>query len=98
MVLNGSITNHNRVVYLLTDGNNTAGSNPVSAIPSYQTNNIPMYTFGYGSDADAALLQKLATDTGGKYYFSPTILTDITNVFQDANLQTSPSVGITSRR
>jgi hypothetical protein len=40
-------------------------------------------------------MQKLATDTGGKYYFSPTSLTDITNAFQDANLQSSPSVGIT---
>ncbi len=85
---------YNKTVYLLSDGNSNRGINPVSVIPSYQTSNIPMYTFAYGLDADTTLMQKLATDTGGKYYYSPTTLTDITNAFQDANLQSSPSVGI----
>jgi uncharacterized protein YegL len=85
---------YNKTVYLLSDGRNTAGSNPVSVIPSYQTSKIPIYAFAYGSDADTTLMQKLATDTNGKYYISPTSLTDITNAFQDANLQSSPTVGI----
>ena len=84
----------NRVVYLLTDGLNNEGINPRSVIPAYQSAQIPLFTFGYGSDADASLLQRMAQETGGKYYFSPTTLTELTQVFQDANQLTSPSVGI----
>jgi uncharacterized protein YegL len=88
--------NKNRVVYLLSDGKNNRGIDPLSVIPNYQAAKIPMYTFAYGFDADVTLMQKLANDTAGKYYFAPTTLLDITNAFQDANLQTSPSVGISS--
>jgi len=86
----------NRVVYLLSDGRSNRGINPLSVIPNYQAANIPMYTFAYGADADVTLMQSLATGTGGNYYFSPTNLVDITNAFQDANLQSSPTVGISS--
>lgn len=88
------LSTYNKTVYLLSDGLNNRGINPVTVIPSYQASDIPIYAFAYGADADTTLMQKLATDTGGKYYFSPTSLTDITNAFQDANLQSSPSVGI----
>ena len=97
MLASGIVTkDQNKVVYLLSDGISNRGINPLSVIPAYQTAKIPLYTFAYGSDADVTLMQKLATDTDGKYYFSPTTLLDITNAFQDANLQTSPSVGISS--
>ncbi len=72
MVLNGSLRIKIGLFICLTDGITTRGSNPVTVIPNYQADSIPMYTFAYGADADAALLQRLATDTGGKYYFSPT--------------------------
>ena len=97
MLASGIVTkDQNKVVYLLSDGISNRGINPLSVIPNYVAAKIPMYTFAYGSDADVTLMQSLATGTGGKYYFSPTTLLDITNAFQDANLQTSPSVGISS--
>ena len=96
MLASAEVENKNKVVYLLSDGKSNRGIAPLSVIPSYKAAKIPLYTFAYGDDADKTLMQKLANDTGGKYYFSPTTLLDITNAFQAANLQTSPSVGISS--
>jgi calcium-activated chloride channel regulator 4 len=84
----------NRVVYLLTNGQSNTGTNPLSVIPAYQSAQIPLFTFGYGSNANASVLQQMAQDTGGKYYFSPTTLAELTQVFQDASQLTSPSVGV----
>ena len=90
--------NTSRVVYLLTDGLNNRGADPRSIIPEYQASQIPLFTFGYGPGADASLLQQMAQETGGKYYFSPTTLTELTQVFQDANQLTAPSVGLTTEQ
>jgi Mg-chelatase subunit ChlD len=84
----------NQIVYLLTDGVSNTGVDPLSIIPAYQSARIPLFTFGYGSDVQGAILQQMAQDTGGKYYFSPTNLTALTQVLQDAQELTSPSVGI----
>src|SRR2546428_13292391 len=37
-----------------------------------KANNITVYTIGLGPDADGALLQEIATTTGGTYYAAPT--------------------------
>jgi calcium-activated chloride channel regulator 4 len=84
----------NKVVFLLTDGQSNTGSNPLSVIPAYQTAKIPIFAFGYGYDADEYTLRQMAEQTGGRYYFSPTTLADITKAFADANQQVSGSVGI----
>lgn len=96
MLASTEVKDKNKVVYLLSDGKSNRGIAPLSVIPSYKAAKIPLYTFAYGDNANKTLMQKLANDTGGKYYFSPTTLLDITNAFQAANLQTSPSVGISS--
>lgn len=84
----------NRVVYLLTDGLSNSGRAPRTVIPAYQSAGISIFTFGYGSDADGTLLQEMAQATNGKYYFSPTSLAELVQVFQDAQQQTSPGVGV----
>lgn len=84
----------NRVVYLLTDGLSNTGLNPTAVIPDYQAADIPLFTFAYGSGANTTVLQQLASETGGKYYFSPTTLADLTQAFQDANTLTSSTVGV----
>jgi len=85
-----------RAVYLLTDGQNNTGIDPRSVIAAYQSARVPLFTFAYGSGADTALLQEMAQATGGKYYFSPTTLAQLTQVFQDANQLSVPTVGVTS--
>jgi len=83
-----------RVVYLLTDGLSNSGIDPLSVIPEYQSAGIPLFTFGYGSDADTGLLQRMAQETGGKFYSAPATLAGLTQAFQDANQLAAPSVGV----
>lgn len=83
-----------RVVFLLTDGQ--SGDNPRLVIPSYVANNIPLFTFAYGSNADQDLLREMADRTRGKFYFSPTTLAQITQAFNDAKREVSPAEGIKS--
>jgi calcium-activated chloride channel regulator 3/4 len=83
-----------RIVYLLTDGQNNAGIDPTSVIPDYQGSGIPLFTFGYGSGVDHAQLQQMASETGGVYYASPTTLDDLQQVFQDASQLSTNVVGV----
>lgn len=63
----------NWTIVLMTDGKQTSGSwDPVDAADYAAGNNVTVYTIGFGSDADTATLQEVATRTGGKYYFAST--------------------------
>jgi len=83
-----------RLVYLLTDGQNNRGVQPLSVIPAYQDAGIPLYTFGYGPEVNHGELEQMASDTGGSYYRSPTTLEDLQQVVQDAAQLTLSTVGI----
>jgi hypothetical protein len=93
-----------RVVFLLTDGASNSDyifTTPEQVIAYYKKYNIPLFTFGYGTAAygefNPAVLSKMATETGGKYYYSPVELNDIIPIFNDARKEVSPSaVGIAS--
>src|SRR3989454_5929146 len=67
------------VIILLTDGQNTCCPNQAAGdaqarleAARAKANNITVYTVGLGPDADGALLQEIATTTGGTYYAAPT--------------------------
>lgn len=83
-----------RLVYLLTDGQNNRGVSPLSVIAAYQDAGIPLYTFGYGPEVNHGELEQMASDTGGRYYRSPTTLEDLQQVVQDAAQLTLSTVGI----
>jgi uncharacterized protein YegL len=88
-------TNDTKVVFLLTDGLDNSSSISVNTvIANYQNAQVPLFTFGYGSDADAAKLQRMATETGGRYYSSPTALADISRAFKDAYASSASIVGV----
>lgn len=63
-----------RVILLMTDGqtNDDDYSNPDDAAEFAKNNGILVYTVGFGQDADTALLQSIAQETGGEYYFAST--------------------------
>jgi Mg-chelatase subunit ChlD len=63
-----------KVMVLLTDGVCNAGSDQecTNAISVAQANDIKVYTIGLGTNLDEPLLQKIAFETGGKYYNAPT--------------------------
>jgi subtilisin-like proprotein convertase family protein len=83
-ILAPALARSNRVVFLLSDGISNTGIDPLSVIPSYQNAQIPLFTFGFGSDADLPTLQQLALLTGGKFYSSPASLAAIIAAFHDA--------------
>ena len=85
---------YTRLVFLLSDGHSNEGAGPLSVIPEYQEAQVPMFTFGYGSSADEVTLRAMAEQTGGRYYYSPNSLSQITQVFADANQQVADNVGI----
>ena len=60
-----------KVIILLTDGEHNSGSISVKdALRLAQEQNIKIYTIGIGKagEADAALLEKIAQESGGVYY------------------------------
>jgi Mg-chelatase subunit ChlD len=93
-------TNIKNAVILLTDGiaNRIEGNNrQVSAATAEQAaltaaenghsaNGTVYYTIGLGQDVDSDFLNKLATATGGQYYYSPT--TDQLNAIYNQISQT----------
>jgi subtilisin-like proprotein convertase family protein len=53
---------------LLSDGQNNAGPDPLSVLPSLVANDIALYTVALGGEADRALLARLATETRGQAF------------------------------
>jgi VWFA-related protein len=60
-----------RAVIVMTDGVDTQSTNTmVDAIDHANMYSVPVYTVGIGS-VDQAVLQQIAAQTGGKYYYAP---------------------------
>jgi len=58
----------NRVMILLSDGEHNSGSiSPKDALVLAQSAGVKIYTIAIG-EADSALMEKIAKDSGGKYY------------------------------
>lgn len=95
-------TTTNRAVYLLTTGQELAGTiYPLDVITGYQTAAISIYTFGYGVDEGIAdMLQQVAQQTGGLYDFvdgdagASSGLDDLIAALRTANQRTSPLVDV----
>ena len=58
---------HERYIIFLTDGD---GSWSESALASAKANNISVYTIGLGSGVNRPLLERIALETGGKFFFA----------------------------
>jgi Mg-chelatase subunit ChlD/sugar lactone lactonase YvrE len=60
---------NNRVIVLLTDGQNNAGPDPViAAATDAKARGIIVYTVALGSDADRDLMRRVATDPSRAFY------------------------------
>ena len=79
-----------KVVFLLTDGESNSDiyfKTPEQVISYYKQYSAPLFTFGYGnagSSINVDILNKLANETGGKFYLSPTTFNEIILAFNDA--------------
>ncbi len=90
-------TDAGQVVFLLSDGgDNNSTTNESSVISNYQTADVPLITFGYGSFAPTGTLQNMADQTGGRFFANPTSIQDITEAFLVASTSVSSSVSSAS--
>ncbi len=68
-----------KAIILLTDGKDDDGTGkPLSkktvddVIAAAKQINVPIFTIGLGSDLDVPILQRMAAESGGQYFASPT--------------------------
>lgn len=73
-----------RAVLVFTDGRNEPENvgDPDSPIKLAQQGNIPVFVIALGEDIDSAYLQRLTTETGGFYAFTP-ISSELSRQFND---------------
>ncbi len=67
----GFVHAREKMIILLTDGRHNSGSvSPASAVEQARRNGIKIYTIGIGKQGtfDAALLKRIADETGGKMF------------------------------
>lgn len=70
-----------RAVVAMTDGKDNASSHTDSDVTSLSaTSNTPVFTIGLGDNINAAILQAMASETGGLYYEAPAS-EDLTQVY-----------------
>jgi calcium-activated chloride channel regulator 3/4 len=94
---NAHHTNANRVVFLLTDGQDNSSSVTQSDVTNaYLAADVPLITFGYGDFAPDGVLRELADDTGGLFYASPTTFSEIQNAFLAAISSVSSTLTLSS--
>jgi uncharacterized membrane protein/uncharacterized protein YegL len=60
-----------RVIVLLSDGRHNTGTHPDNVLPLIRSEGVTVYTIGLGGDVDEELMRRIASETNGKYYFSP---------------------------
>ncbi len=58
----------NNALVLMSDGINTAGTDPLTAAANAAANEIPIYTISFSVEADQGLMQQIADMTGGTHY------------------------------
>lgn len=68
IVGDGSPTS-NEIIVLLSDGMHNTGTHPDNVLPAIKNRKAVVYTIGLGS-VDAALMSRIASETGGTYLFA----------------------------
>jgi hypothetical protein len=76
-----SSSSSTRLCMLLTDGedNSSVVTNPALVVAPFVSDNIPIYTFGYGSGASHINCTELADGTNGTFYANLTDMNTITD-------------------
>lgn len=88
-------TDTTRIVYLITAGATTTGTQAITLVPDYQTAGIPLYISGFApTQGNESEMRQLADLTGGKYNTVYTAA-ELQKVFQLADEDTSPTQDVT---
>ncbi|MFH8108617.1 MAG: vWA domain-containing protein [Candidatus Aenigmatarchaeota archaeon] len=63
-----AISNGGQAIVLLTDGIENMCGSSIEIANNYKSTNIPVYTVAYGSEADVARLEEIASITNGQFF------------------------------
>ncbi|MEM5878977.1 MAG: vWA domain-containing protein [Candidatus Aenigmatarchaeota archaeon] len=63
-----AISNGGQAIVLLTDGIENRCGSSIEIANTYKSTNIPVYTIAYGSEADVARLEEIASITNGQFF------------------------------
>lgn len=70
-----------KALILLSDGYQNCGTGPLGVLPDY-----PVYSCAMGPKSDQNLMQQIAENTNGKYYYAPYI-SDMMKIYNDIHGQ-----------
>jgi uncharacterized protein YegL len=88
-------TNAAQLVFLLSDGlDNRSSETQATVTAAYQTADVPLNTFAYGSFAPEGVLRSLAADTGGLFRATPTDLAEIQSALLASKAALTTSAGL----
>ena len=74
-------SNPRLAIIAVSDGLEGGSARTISEVTAGAAdNNVQIFTIGIGSGVDNVILQRLATETGGQYFFDPTA-SDLINVY-----------------
>jgi hypothetical protein len=75
-------------ILLLSDGYHNSGEHPSTVIPALKARGVKVFSVALGSGADQALLQSIASQTGGEFYFTGSVM-NLARIFLDLQARTS---------
>ncbi len=82
-----------KVAIVLTDGRDDDGTGKVLSVKTVEQViaaarevNVPVFTIGLGTDVDEAILTKIAVESGGRYFPSPSPA-DLENLYREIGAQ-----------
>ena len=85
------------IVYVLSDGgDNASTATEAEVVAAYEVAGIPIISFAYGSFAPTGPLWRMAQETGGAFYQSPTTLAEIQSALLSAQARFSSNVLLSS--
>lgn len=87
----------NEIIVLLSDGQHNTGTAPGAVIPSIINEKVKVHTVGLGADADLALLQQIASETGGKFSFAGSAA-DLAGIFTNISAESRGEALITQEQ
>ncbi|MGV8073185.1 MAG: VWA domain-containing protein [Syntrophobacteraceae bacterium] len=82
-----------KVAIVLTDGKDDDGTNKALSVKTVdqvvaaaKEINVPIFTIGLGSDVDSTVLKRIASESGGQYFPSPSSA-DLENLYKEIGAQ-----------
>ena len=83
-----SDTNHRKIMIVITDGiDNWSRYSVTEVIDEARNNDVKIYTIGLGKQIFTSDLERIASETGGKYYYAE-VASDLEEIYNEIEYET----------